>query len=338
MAKMGRNELCPCGSGKKYKHCCMDKDGLSRRQGMMQDVFDEVREAMADRNFDSIDEANAFLRTFMEGKNRKPAQSFLGISPEQMHRLLRHSYDDTSDILDFNTGLSPSEFQEIPVVKHVLIFLRALSECEPVKATKKGNMSLGFSKDLFDKMYDIEKFPWLRGMRSEEEMGGILSLRHILTMCGWMKKRKGVFSLTKNGRTIVEEGFGGEHYLKLLKIFTTEFNWSFQDGFSELYIIQESFLFSLYLFKKKATDYVDGMVIADCLIDAYPLLLEGVNEAYMSADEIVGHCVELRVLKRFGVYFGFLVDKSEKREGVYRKRILVKTTDFFRSFISWHIA
>ena len=20
--KVGRNELCPCGSGKKYKHCC----------------------------------------------------------------------------------------------------------------------------------------------------------------------------------------------------------------------------------------------------------------------------------------------------------------------------
>jgi hypothetical protein len=23
--KIGRNELCPCGSGKKYKKCCMDK-------------------------------------------------------------------------------------------------------------------------------------------------------------------------------------------------------------------------------------------------------------------------------------------------------------------------
>lgn len=26
MAKIGRNELCPCGSGKKYKKCCIDKD------------------------------------------------------------------------------------------------------------------------------------------------------------------------------------------------------------------------------------------------------------------------------------------------------------------------
>jgi hypothetical protein len=24
--KTGRNDACPCGSGKKYKHCCLDKD------------------------------------------------------------------------------------------------------------------------------------------------------------------------------------------------------------------------------------------------------------------------------------------------------------------------
>lgn len=24
--KIGRNEPCPCGSGKKYKKCCLDKD------------------------------------------------------------------------------------------------------------------------------------------------------------------------------------------------------------------------------------------------------------------------------------------------------------------------
>ncbi|MBO5364906.1 MAG: SEC-C domain-containing protein, partial [Clostridia bacterium] len=23
---IGRNDPCPCGSGKKYKHCCMERD------------------------------------------------------------------------------------------------------------------------------------------------------------------------------------------------------------------------------------------------------------------------------------------------------------------------
>ena len=26
MPRTGRNDRCPCGSGKKYKHCCLDKD------------------------------------------------------------------------------------------------------------------------------------------------------------------------------------------------------------------------------------------------------------------------------------------------------------------------
>ena len=27
-AKVGRNDPCPCGSGKKYKKCCLGKDGV----------------------------------------------------------------------------------------------------------------------------------------------------------------------------------------------------------------------------------------------------------------------------------------------------------------------
>lgn len=30
---LGRNELCPCGSGKKYKRCCLNKDVVSERAG-----------------------------------------------------------------------------------------------------------------------------------------------------------------------------------------------------------------------------------------------------------------------------------------------------------------
>ena len=29
MVKVGRNEACPCGSGKKYKQCCESKAGSS---------------------------------------------------------------------------------------------------------------------------------------------------------------------------------------------------------------------------------------------------------------------------------------------------------------------
>ena len=30
--KTGRNDLCPCGSGKKYKHCCLEKDQAAEHE------------------------------------------------------------------------------------------------------------------------------------------------------------------------------------------------------------------------------------------------------------------------------------------------------------------
>lgn len=35
--KPNRNDPCPCGSGKKYKNCCIDKDntGVSSKMGMI---------------------------------------------------------------------------------------------------------------------------------------------------------------------------------------------------------------------------------------------------------------------------------------------------------------
>lgn len=32
MAKIGRNTMCPCGSGKKYKRCCQSKEAEMRQQ------------------------------------------------------------------------------------------------------------------------------------------------------------------------------------------------------------------------------------------------------------------------------------------------------------------
>jgi len=34
MSKVGRNQPCPCGSGKKYKRCCLDKDQAFEREAL----------------------------------------------------------------------------------------------------------------------------------------------------------------------------------------------------------------------------------------------------------------------------------------------------------------
>ena len=51
--KVGRNDPCPCGSGKKYKQCCLRKEQASRAKArdMMRDI------PMADRFFGYDQEA-----------------------------------------------------------------------------------------------------------------------------------------------------------------------------------------------------------------------------------------------------------------------------------------
>ena len=49
MSKIGRNDPCPCGSGKKYKHCCLRKETTGRSEAMSRD---RAWETMTDRLLD----------------------------------------------------------------------------------------------------------------------------------------------------------------------------------------------------------------------------------------------------------------------------------------------
>lgn len=40
---IGRNDLCPCGSGKKYKKCCMRKDSVIEIARMREERFFQLK-------------------------------------------------------------------------------------------------------------------------------------------------------------------------------------------------------------------------------------------------------------------------------------------------------
>ena len=42
--KIGRNELCPCGSGKKYKRCCLEEDEKNERKNVKDEYFQRIKE------------------------------------------------------------------------------------------------------------------------------------------------------------------------------------------------------------------------------------------------------------------------------------------------------
>lgn len=44
--KVGRNDPCPCGSGKKYKKCCMEKDNIIQLNKILEERFYEQKEQL----------------------------------------------------------------------------------------------------------------------------------------------------------------------------------------------------------------------------------------------------------------------------------------------------
>ncbi len=60
MAKPGRNDRCPCGSGKKYKACCLPEDEAGRAQeAAAQQTAREEREAARRQDLRAVREAIA---------------------------------------------------------------------------------------------------------------------------------------------------------------------------------------------------------------------------------------------------------------------------------------
>lgn len=67
MAKIGRNEPCPCGSGKKYKRCCLTKQGEEKFVSPVQQLkislmaeIEKITKA-AQRNEEIVRELGVFI-------------------------------------------------------------------------------------------------------------------------------------------------------------------------------------------------------------------------------------------------------------------------------------
>jgi len=334
MKKIGKNDPCPCGSGKKYKNCCLGKQDQKSEKNLAQQVMEEIREQLNNREFESLEEANEFVGHFMERKQAVPQIDFLGFSSEQIHRMLHHPLETLEDMVRFNQALEPEAFLQIPVVKNSLFFLTRLKQVEPLKGTTKGNLPLAFAQELYTEFLDpSDRFH--RSIRSEEDALAVNSLRHVLKMCGWLKKMKNHYSLTAKGTRLIEQGFSGSHFFSLMNVFVRRFNWAFQDRYPSFWIIQGGVVFSLFMLHRKGRQFIAAGELGDSFIRAFPAVIGEAEETMplLRIEDIRG-CFSLRFLDRFCEYFG-LADIRRERTGAYKSDLFVKKSAFYDQYIKW---
>jgi len=299
-------------------------------------VFDEMRAAMRGQSFESIEKAQAFADAWLEKKNAEPKPEFLGLSSEQLYRMLYRPFDETSDIVALNKNLSSEKVLEIPVVKEAAYFLRRLGELQPLRATAKGNLPRAFACEIHDRFPENPEFPF--PITSEEGDTKLLSLRYILDWCGWIKKRNRKFYLTQKGQALNEKGLAPDDFHHLFQVYTQKFNWASRDFYPELEIIQQAFLFSFYILHRKAKTFINTNELSNYFIQAFSAALN-TEVKYLSSEEsyrLFQHSFYIRFIERFCEYFGLVtIQKKEKRS--LQHDYLIRTTPFFDEMFQWKL-
>jgi hypothetical protein len=297
-------------------------------------VFDEMRAAMKGQTFESMEKAQAFADAFLAEKNSEPNHEFFGLSPEQMNDILYHPFEKTQEFVKLNQDLSSEKILEIAIVKEAVYFLRRFGELQPLKSTAKGNLPQAFAREIHNWFPDHPGFAF--SIASEEDDPKLNALRHILEMCGWIKKRNQKFSLTQKGKILNENGFGPEDFHHLFQTYIRKFNWASRDLYPEFYIIQQAFLFSCYMLHKKAQAGITANELSTYFTQAFPAVIkaEQRNPPFEDSIELVQHCFYVRFIEYFCEYFGLVtVEKKDKMSS--RLDQLIRTTPFFDELFQW---
>ncbi|MHB8811193.1 MAG: YecA family protein [Desulfobulbaceae bacterium] len=309
---IGRNDPCPCGSGKKYKKCCLGGPNDSAPEHI-EDVLADMRARLEAGQFSSLEEARAEVDKLVQAKNNAPLGEFHGLSPAQMHRLLHFPFD-SQDLVRFSTTLNPP--LDVPVVRLLSLLIDAIGD-KGLKTTATGNLPRTFCREAARAFWGEEKYrtrTQIFSIRTEPEFQEMHALRIVAELAGILRKYKGRFILAARYRKVLAELGPGAVYFELFKAYVQKFNWGYLDGYPEHDFPRQSFLFTLYLFRKYGGKKRLQAFYEDIFIKAFPQLLDEVEERpYMSSEEMVRQIYSQRSLADFAVFFG-LIDYTPTSE------------------------
>jgi hypothetical protein len=332
----GRNEPCPCGSGKKYKKCCLGRSGGETAAGEMRDIMDEVRRKLESGHISSLDEAQEIVADFVNRKNSAPLAKFHGLSPTQMYRLLHFPFD-SPELARFASNITPPA--DVPCVRLLSLLVEAIGD-KGLKTTTTGNLPRNFCREsarIFWGEVRYQNRTEICSIRTEPEFQEMHCLRLVAELAGVIRKYRGTFILTAKYRKALAKSGPGAVYFALFKAYVHRFNWAYLDGYPELDFPRQSFLFTLYVLQKYGGQTRPHSFYEDIFIEAFPLLLDEVTgTSYMSAEETVRHCYSYRSLADFASFFG-LIEFTPTTEEYLNRQYEVRKLPLLDQFISFAV-
>lgn len=300
--KLGRNDPCHCGSGKKYKRCCMDNASKQHAQ-----VFDDVDSMLAMNPGLTLDELNAALQHKVQDRNNQPHPDFCGMTPTQMTNWLYAPFDQ----LQWVTINTPDDLSASPVMRYLALILdEAMQNQGVIKATSKGNLPANivkqasallpeFAVSQFSMHISISEFAG----SNEDKFNALHYTRVLAEIAGIIYRRSGRYNVKKEAQKHYQTKGIQAFFKPMLEAATRKYNWGYLDSFEHDVDLRTFWLFMLWRTQNHKS--VDTLI--EDVITAFPDLLMALSpDDYFSPESNLSTLIESRFIERFLQFWGFI--------------------------------
>ena len=219
-------------------------------------------EAIHGIDFDNIEDLNAHLKGIMTDRNNTPDPEMGNLSPNQVSKLIRSSWDSDQFPLKFEKELKYPDVQDSKFFINTTIFLKTLIEMdkEPT-ATAKGNLNRKIVKILFDRL-DLEEsykddILEYNKVINEEDVFLLHIIRIVCECAGLIHRRKNKFLMFKKHQALLSKERAGELYFLLFNSYFRKFNISYPDRLPELDSVQHTIAYSIFRLKEIADNFIN---------------------------------------------------------------------------------
>lgn len=333
----GRNNPCPCGSGKKFKKCCLGKEKSPASGSVASEASAEVHKAMEGRQFNSLQEVQAFVEQHTQQQNRRPLDEFHGLSPEQMYQMLNFPFT-SPQLVRFPEVLDTAPAG--PLLTLFSLLVEAIGE-QGLKPTAKGNLPRQFCREAALAYWDeatYREHTRYRGINKEDDFTDLHITRLVAELSGIVRKHKGRFILSRDCRKLLAGNGLAAVYPILFRTYLEQFNWSYRDRYPELRFIQSAFLFTLYLLMRYGDTWRPHEFYEDSFLRAFPAVLDEIPpNPVMAPEEEVRHCYTWRTLVHFAGFLGLAAVEPVSEER-FCHQYRVKALPLLHQAVRFHLS
>jgi SEC-C motif len=298
----GRNKPCPCGSGMKYKHCCLD--GVSQQT---EGLFDSIHQTVAMNPNLSIEDLNVLIEQRVQTINNRPIDDFFGLTSEQMGNWLYSPLSELS-LVKVHT---PEDLLKSPVMRYLQLILdEAMQQGGSFKATTKGNLPAKLVKAASDLLPEfalasLDIPPSINDFvgNSEGKMDALHYARILADQAGIINLKSGRFHVKKDAQKKYQTQGLQAFFLPMLQACVNKYNWGYFDAWEDAIDIRTVWLFMLWRLQKHAS----LEKLAKEVSVAFPHVLQQIKPGpYFTREEELEHLIKSRFLNRFLQFWGFV--------------------------------